>query len=127
MNSETDIFAIGLEGSANKIGIGIIHSSKDGVKILANVRKTYIPEPGHGFLPRDTALHHRNNIISLIKEAIKEANSPKLSCICFTKGPGMVNLINIGKSINSSSNCRQNSFFIMEHPISRSKPLRWPY
>ena len=36
--------AIGFEGSANKIGIGII---KDG-KVLSNVRKTYITAPGQG-------------------------------------------------------------------------------
>lgn len=38
------VIAIGLEGSANKIGIGII---KDGV-VLANPRKTYITPPGEG-------------------------------------------------------------------------------
>lgn len=36
--------AIGFEGSANKIGIGII---QDG-KVLSNVRKTYITPPGQG-------------------------------------------------------------------------------
>ena len=38
--------AIGFEGSANKIGIGII---KDG-KVLSNVRKTYITPPGQGMV-----------------------------------------------------------------------------
>ena len=36
--------AIGFEGSANKLGVGII---KDGV-VLSNVRKTYITPPGQG-------------------------------------------------------------------------------
>ena len=35
---------IGLEGSANKIGIGII---EDG-KVLSNVRRTYVTPPGQG-------------------------------------------------------------------------------
>lgn len=38
------VCALGIEGSANKIGIGII---KDG-KVLANVRRTYITPPGEG-------------------------------------------------------------------------------
>lgn len=38
------VIAIGFEGSANKLGIGII---KDG-EILANVRVTYITPPGEG-------------------------------------------------------------------------------
>ena len=40
--------AIGFEGSANKIGIGII---QDG-EVLSNVRKTYITPPGQGKRPR---------------------------------------------------------------------------
>ena len=36
--------AIGFEGSANKIGIGII---EDG-KVLSNVRRTYVTPPGQG-------------------------------------------------------------------------------
>lgn len=38
------VIAIGFEGSANKLGIGIV---KDG-EILANVRVTYITPPGEG-------------------------------------------------------------------------------
>jgi N6-L-threonylcarbamoyladenine synthase len=85
------MIAIGFEGSANKIGIGIIQHIGENVNILANVRKTYITPPGTGFLPKDTALHHRTVILGLIKEAFKEAKieSKDVDCICFTKGPGM--------------------------------------
>ena len=38
------VVIIGLEGSANKIGIGII---EDGV-VLSNPRRTFITPPGHG-------------------------------------------------------------------------------
>jgi len=38
------VIAIGFEGSANKLGIGII---KDGV-VLSNPRDTYITPPGQG-------------------------------------------------------------------------------
>lgn len=38
------VIAIGFEGSANKIGVGII---KDGV-VLSNPRRTYITPPGLG-------------------------------------------------------------------------------
>lgn len=40
------VVAIGLEGSANKLGIGII---KDGI-VLSNCRRTYITPPGEGTL-----------------------------------------------------------------------------
>ncbi|XP_065838409.1 probable tRNA N6-adenosine threonylcarbamoyltransferase [Oscarella lobularis] len=79
---------IGLEGSANKIGIGIV---RDG-RILSNVRHTYVPPPGHGFLPRDTAKHHRDHIVDLVRRALTEADVDPvtdLDCVAFTKGPGM--------------------------------------
>lgn len=57
------------EGSANKIGIGIIRHNEDGTsEVLANPRRTYITPAGQGFLPRDTAKHHRQMIIPLVKE-----------------------------------------------------------
>ncbi|KAF9580279.1 putative tRNA threonylcarbamoyladenosine biosynthesis protein kae1, partial [Lunasporangiospora selenospora] len=89
------MIALGLEGSANKLGVGLIRhdmsTTPPTVTILANVRHTYHPPPGEGFLPKDTALHHRSHILELIKNAMAEANiTPKdISVICFTKGPGM--------------------------------------
>lgn len=61
------MIAIGFEGSANKLGIGIV---RDGV-ILSNVRHTYISPPGHGFMPKETALHHRQHILSLLRKAFQ--------------------------------------------------------
>ena len=48
---------IGLEGSANKLGVGII---RDG-KVLSNPRRTYITPAGEGFIPSETAKHHQVN------------------------------------------------------------------
>ncbi|KAI8847118.1 glycoprotease family-domain-containing protein [Chytridium lagenaria] len=79
------MIALGMEGSANKVGVGIIQHNEDGTsRILANVRKTYITPPGEGFQPKDTANHHRHQILGLVKEALNDVD-----CICFTKGPGM--------------------------------------
>ena len=41
-----------------------------------------------GFLPRETAQHHRGCILSLIQEALKESNIKvdDIDVICFTKG-----------------------------------------
>ena len=44
------MLALGLEGSANKLGVGIV---KDDGTILANVRHTYITPPGND--PRQDA------------------------------------------------------------------------
>ncbi|XKL63907.1 hypothetical protein PGB90_006271 [Kerria lacca] len=81
------VISIGFEGSANKLGVGII---KDG-HVLSNCRKTYITPPGEGFLPRETARHHQNNIVKLLEEALIQANikSSEIDVVCYTKGPGM--------------------------------------
>ncbi|KAH7334662.1 peptidase M22 glycoprotease [Rhizoctonia solani] len=87
-----DLIALGLEGSANKFGAGIIRHGKDGsVSVLSNVRHTYITPPGEGFQPRDTAQHHREWALKIIKQALSDAGLDLsiVDCICFTKGPGM--------------------------------------
>ncbi|KAI8093307.1 Gcp-like domain-containing protein [Halteromyces radiatus] len=85
------VVALGFEGSANKLGVGIIRHDNDNVDILANVRDTYITPPGQGFLPRETAEHHRECILRVLQQALKDANMTPadIDVICFTKGPGM--------------------------------------
>lgn len=81
-------YILGLEGSANKIGVAVVTSEGD---ILSNVRETFVPPTGHGFLPRETATHHQKQVVPLIVRALSEAKiSPQdLQCIGYTKGPGM--------------------------------------
>jgi N6-L-threonylcarbamoyladenine synthase len=87
--------ALGLEGSANKLGIGVIHHSGPvscpKVTILSNLRHTFVSPPGTGFLPKDTARHHRAEFVPLALRALAEAAVPvsAVDCICFTQGPGM--------------------------------------
>ena len=90
---EKPYIALGLEGSANKLGAGIIKHDVDGsTTVLSNVRHTYITPPGEGFLPRDTAKHHRDWALTVINDALKKANvsMQELDCICFTKGSSSV-------------------------------------
>lgn len=56
--------ALGIEGSANKIGVGIIDETSH---IYANPRLTYITPPGTGFMPKETAEHHRKQVLSIIR------------------------------------------------------------
>lgn len=98
-NKYNGCIAIGIEGSANKVAVGIVRYDGGGgicgdrgsFSILANPRKTYITPPGQGFLPRETAWHHQQHIVGLIRQSLIEAElQPKdISCVCFTKGPGM--------------------------------------
>jgi N6-L-threonylcarbamoyladenine synthase len=58
------IISLGIEGSANKISVGIVDN--EGI-IYANPRYTFITPPGTGFMPKETAEHHRGKILVLIQ------------------------------------------------------------
>ena len=91
------LIAIGIEGSANKVGVGILRFTPgaDGeageYSILSNPRKTFIAEAGQGFMPRETALHHRAHIVPLVRTALEDAGvkPEEVGLVCYTKGPGM--------------------------------------
>ena len=98
--TKATMIAIGLEGSANKLGVGIVYHPPhphDSLKpqplaqILSNIRHTYNAPPGEGFLPKDTALHHRRHVTDLVRRSLAEAKLTidDVDCICYTKGPGM--------------------------------------
>ena len=91
--------ALGIEGSANKIGVGIVDSEGN---ILANPRKTHIAPAGSGFLPKETAEHHRRHILDLIEEALATAKVTlkQIHLICYTKGPGMALPLSVGALVS---------------------------
>jgi N6-L-threonylcarbamoyladenine synthase len=88
---------LGIEGSANKCGVGILHYDPHAgtYRTLSNPRKTYVSPRGCGFLPKETSWHHQRHVVPLIRAALKEAyphdDYPhlRLSGIAYTLGPGM--------------------------------------
>ncbi|EDK31278.1 O-sialoglycoprotein endopeptidase (macronuclear) [Tetrahymena thermophila SB210] len=101
------MIALGIEGSANKIGVGIVKS--DGT-ILANPKTTFITPPGTGFLPNETAVHHRSKILDIVDQALKEANLTfkDIGLICYTKGPGMGPPLSIGAIVSRTLSLLHN-------------------
>ena len=89
------MISIGIESSADKLGIGIIANTGD---ILANVRRTYKPPHGSGIHPREAAEFHSSYIAEAIRDAYLEANlKPKdVDLISFTKGPGLGPCLRVG-------------------------------
>ena len=74
---ERSVVALGIEGSANKVGVGLVRY--DGASgeygILANPRETFVTPPGSGFRPRETAQHHQEHVVSLIEAWIPVVRS----------------------------------------------------
>ncbi|CAI5723928.1 unnamed protein product [Hyaloperonospora brassicae] len=114
MRKDGPVLAMGIEGSANKLAVGILWCRPNGeTEILSNPRKTYITPPGHGFLPRETAWHHQNHVVAIVRAALVEANvSPQeLDCICYTKGPGM------GGPLRSAAVCARMLSLLWKKPL----------
>ena len=88
VEASKNFYVLGIEGSANKIGVGILDKSGE---ILANPRFTYVTPPGTGFLPKETAEHHRKKVLGLVRQALQESNLSlsDIDLFCYTKGPGM--------------------------------------
>ncbi|VDM66213.1 unnamed protein product [Strongylus vulgaris] len=90
------VCVLGIEGSANKIGVGII---RDG-EVLSNPRATFHAPPGEGFRPSETAQHHRQQILKILTKALSDANirdpEKEIDAIAFTKGPGMGAPLQVG-------------------------------
>ncbi len=110
------VLIIGFEGSANKIGVGII---RDG-QVLSNPRHTFISPPGHGFMPSETAKHHKAHILGLTKQALEEAKvkPDELDAISYTKGPGMAGpLLSVAIVVRTLSQLWKKPIVAVNHCI----------
>ncbi|SPJ87298.1 Probable tRNA threonylcarbamoyladenosine biosynthesis protein KAE1 [Fusarium torulosum] len=111
--NKSSYIALGCEGSANKLGIGVILHTPTETKILSNLRDTFVSPPGTGFLPKDTAAHHRAHFVRLAREALAEARitPADVDCICYTKGPGM------GAPLNSVAVAARALSLLWDRPL----------
>lgn len=84
------MIALGIEGTAHTVGVGIVEDFDDKCKVLSNIVKMYKPTKG-GIHPREAANHHTTHLPYLITKAIEAAGIGKgeIDVIAFSKGPGM--------------------------------------
>lgn len=81
------MICLGIEGTAEKTGIGIVDSEGN---ILATCGDQLYPEVG-GIHPREAANFHAEHIVPLIKKALVESGLSlnDIDLISFSKGPGL--------------------------------------
>jgi N6-L-threonylcarbamoyladenine synthase/protein kinase Bud32 len=81
-----EITCLGIEGTAEKLGVGIVSS---GGRILANVVVQQSLKAG--IHPREAAQHHAEHMPQAIAQALKKAGATlrDIDLIAFSRGPGL--------------------------------------
>ena len=80
------MMALGIEGTAHTLGIGIVTERK----VLANVFDTLTTEKG-GIHPKEAAEHHAKLLKPLLRKAFEEAGvgMDEVDIVAFSQGPGL--------------------------------------
>src|SRR5437879_5160939 len=81
------LLALGIEGTAHTVGVGIVDER---CRVLANVYDMVKPEKG-GIHPREAANHHAEMVVPLIRKAadIAGIDLRDLDLVAFSQGPGL--------------------------------------
>ncbi len=112
------MITLGIECSADKLGIGIIDEHGT---IMSNIRKTYKPPFGSGIHPREASEFHSNNMVAAINEALEKAHlsSKELELIAFAKGPGLGPCLRIGAvTARAMALTLKKPLIAVNHPIA---------
>jgi len=106
------MIALGIEGTAHTIGIGIVEKRGDECKVIVNKSLMYKPEKG-GIHPREAANHHAHNFPSLLKDAIKKSNISMgdIQLIAFSMGPGL------GPCLRTAATAARTLSLLLDVPI----------
>jgi N6-L-threonylcarbamoyladenine synthase len=89
---------LAIETSCDDTGIALIKGGPQGCRILSNVVSSQIKlhAPYGGVVPNLAARAHLENIKPILKEALKQADNPKIDLIAVTIGPGLIPSLLIG-------------------------------
>ncbi|MCK4317801.1 tRNA (adenosine(37)-N6)-threonylcarbamoyltransferase complex transferase subunit TsaD, partial [Candidatus Bathyarchaeota archaeon] len=81
------MIALGVESTADNLGIGIVSSGKE---VLANIIDVHVPEEG-GIHPREAARHHSDEMGNAVRRALDTAgvSVDEIDIIAFAQGPGL--------------------------------------
>ncbi len=112
------MLSLGIECSADKLGIGIINENGH---ILANTRRTYKPPTGSGIHPREASEFHASNMSNTIQACFDEGNvtPDNLDLVSFTKGPGLGPCLRVGAVTARTLALKFNIPLIgVNHPIA---------
>ncbi|MCX8204312.1 MAG: KEOPS complex N(6)-L-threonylcarbamoyladenine synthase Kae1 [Candidatus Nezhaarchaeota archaeon] len=92
------LLSLGIECTAHTFGVSI--ANEDG-EIMSDVKDVYKPPLGRGIHPRESAQHHSQVGVRVLKEALREAKVTlkDIDLIAFSAGPGLGPCLRTGATI----------------------------
>lgn len=92
------LLSLGIECTAHTFGAAVV--SEDG-EIMSDVKEAYKPPLGKGIHPRESAQHHSQVGVKVIKEALQKARVllRDIDLIAFSAGPGLGPCLRTGATI----------------------------
>ncbi|PKK86636.1 MAG: UGMP family protein [Thermoplasmata archaeon HGW-Thermoplasmata-1] len=84
------MIALGIEGTAHSLGVGIVTKENGKCRVLSNVIKMHRPAEG-GIHPREAANHHAEQAPLVLAEAVEKAgiSLSEVDLVSFSQGPGL--------------------------------------
>jgi len=94
------MIVLGIESTAHTFGVGIVLEDQSGIRILSNVRDTFVPKEG-GMKPSDLGKHHSEVAPEIVKLALDKAgvSIKDVDYIAVALGPGMGPALRVGATV----------------------------
>ena len=103
------MIALGVESTADNLGIGIVSSDK---RILANILDVHVPVEG-GIHPREAARHHSEHMGDAVRKALDTAavSVKEIDIVAFAQGPGL------GPCLRTGATCARALASYLDKPL----------
>ena len=94
------MIVLGIESTAHTFGVGIVQEDQSGIRILSNVRDTFVPKEG-GMKPSDLGKHHSEVAPEIVKLALDKAgvSIKDVDNIAVALGPGIGPALRVGATV----------------------------
>jgi N6-L-threonylcarbamoyladenine synthase len=94
------MIVLGIESTAHTFGVGIVQEDQSRIRILSNVRDTFVPKEG-GMKPSDLGKHHSEVAPEIVKLALDKAgvSIKDVDYIAVALGPGIGPALRVGATV----------------------------
>ena len=92
------MFCLGIESTAHTFSCALLKYHNNDIKIISDIKKSYIPPKGEGIHPREASRHVALYSTQVLLQCLKNAkiNIKDIDLISYSAGPGLGPCLRIG-------------------------------